>query len=970
MKKFSEWLEIKESSETFVSGPGISMMQATMRDMAGRGVPKEYNDYGFGKSDYRVYEELYSSGHITSQSIPVSAARVMLRVLSRYQNTQVRNYREISSLVQKDIRAMLPRSSEGSPESDDKVVVFDKQQRSYGKIRVYVPHGLDRSTTILINRVLDASLAGEGRPKVPNSYSGKMEYPRYLKMSVDKSSVNSYWVHPSVLGQVEEVLKSKGLEVEYESGSSGLSAGDKEPAINTQAQPDVIVLGAERNEYGNKVAVTFNYEKSRGMFQRMKDIGLSPKGIAYAGEKKFLINTDDRQLFDRVVAAIKEFGLDVSPLEEFMKSLGAEGDVKDTGSGVAKKEGVIRFSDAEGDSITIKTDVRGLSQDRKDFVRESIQYTFPDYAYDSKGYFYKVAGNFKQYAAFGRTLARFGYPVDELRAIVRKKLDSGRLKLTEWEGKYDKDRAFQDSIEEKVPDSMIDLYDEQKFGVAFLYGRDSAILGDATGVGKTAQLITAAALRMQANGKPTLIITLNATQKQFASEILRVVGEGDKGEISLDPMNPKKWTVVKYSDFSGGKEARNDKVRQHVASLKDAGFGVVILDELHKVKHGTSQRSVNIAEVVNSIPTRWGASATVSSNKPMDVKNQLLMMGHPLGRVKEAKFKKEFAGMVAGGYGGSLKKSDNQDDEIRAAERLNKWLNLSGVYVRREKDDIRKMPELSVESEGADIDRNSFTSMYNAKLSGYKNPDLAVSKLIAAREVVAQIKTDETARMVLQTVRDGEGKPPAASKIVVFTNFIESGRKLVEKISAGLSSINPDYTVLTYLSDTAKKEREQVKRKFTDDPNAKVLVMSMRMGGTGIDFPNAAQHMIINDFDWTPESAEQSEGRIYRINTDHPVKIRYIVGEGLDRDLFEMVRRKREIAAIIQKYRREYHDSEDAPEALKKIVDAQKELRKLDDDMAKAVAANLPGAEGAMKESFSSYLSRLSEISEYMFASD
>jgi superfamily II DNA or RNA helicase len=247
---------------------------------------------------------------------------------------------------------------------------------------------------------------------------------------------------------------------------------------------------------------------------------------------------------------------------------------------------------------------------------------------------------------------------------------------------------------------------------------------------------------------------------------------------------------------------------------------------------------------------------------------------------------------------------------------------------------------------------------------------LAVSKLIAARLAVAQLKTAETTRKVADIVNRGEGKPAAASKVVVFTNFIEAGRQLVDKISSELKNINPRYSLITFLSDTSKKEREQVKSKFTDDPNIKVLVMSMKMGGTGIDFPNAAQHMVINDFDWTPESAEQSEGRIYRINTDHPVKISYVVGRGLDQELFEKVQKKREIAAIIQKYRREYHDSESAPEALKKIVDAQKEMNKLDDDMAKIVAANLPGAEDGLKESFSSYLVRLKDFSEAMFPTE
>ena len=58
---------MREATEIMVSGPGVKMMQAAMRDMAGRGVPKEYNDYGFGKSDYRAYEELYSGGYIMSE---------------------------------------------------------------------------------------------------------------------------------------------------------------------------------------------------------------------------------------------------------------------------------------------------------------------------------------------------------------------------------------------------------------------------------------------------------------------------------------------------------------------------------------------------------------------------------------------------------------------------------------------------------------------------------------------------------------------------------------------------------------------------------------------------------------------------------------------------------------------------------------------------------------------------------------
>ena len=80
---------------------------------------------------------------------------------------------------------------------------------------------------------------------------------------------------------------------------------------------------------------------------------------------------------------------------------------------------------------------------------------------------------------------------------------------------------------------------------------------------------------------------------------------------------------------------------------------------------------------------------------------------------------------------------------------------------------------------------------------------------------------------------------------------------------------------------------------------------------------------------------------VANVAVDLGTKVVTVTGEGLDRELFEKVQKKREIAAIIQKYRREYHDNESAPEALRKIVAAQKEMRKLDDDMAKIADAML-----------------------------
>lgn len=762
----------------------------------------------------------------------------------------------------------------------------------------------------------------------------------------------------------EELKKAVEAQIAQNSAPNQTSAGRS----TTQAQNDITILGKESTRYGNKLKIVIAYKE--GLYQKLKHAGLVPRAISFVyDDKSFLLNIDDMNLFEDVVRFLKSEQVNTAPLEEFERNSIPQEKRPETTT--QENQSPISFEDMPADSMRVKVDYRRATADQKQFLKESIQYNFPEYRWNRENFYYEISGDFKQYSKFGQVLSKFGYNVDDLRSILRKKLAEGRISKIDHEGKYDDDQKFIDSIQGKFPESNVELYDAQNFGIAFLYGRKYAILGDETGLGKTVQLISAAELKMQDTGKPTLIITKKAVQDQIAKEIVNMIGPNESSKISTDPENPKKWTVLYYENFMpGGHGGRNQKIQDYVIKLRDFGFGVVVFDELHKVKHSKSSTNQNIAEAVSKIPVRWGASATVSSNKPFDIKGQLMMLGHPLGRLRDGKFKSDFAGMKPTGYGGSYEESDDPEDAIRAAERLNRWLNLTGVYVRRSKKDIRDMPNITIKDEDTDIDQTEFQRLYAIKMAEYQqragasNKVKAVSKLIAARESLARLKVPETTRTVASIVKDAEGKESAASKTVVFTNFIEAGRLLVQSISESLKKINPNYKVITYTSDTSKGELKKVKDFFTNDNNVKVLVMSMRMGGTGIDFPNAAQNMVINDFDWTPESAEQSEGRIYRINTNHNVRIKYVVANGIDRSIFETLQRKREIAKIIQEYRQEYQTT-GSKESLDKIVEKQKELMGLNSQIAAQIAKEAPGAEAGLSEcSFSDFI----EMFEFVFS--
>jgi superfamily II DNA or RNA helicase len=621
-----------------------------------------------------------------------------------------------------------------------------------------------------------------------------------------------------------------------------------------------------------------------------------------------------------------------------------------------EREERLRFYDESNgtdDKILIR-EIGNLNNHDRLFVRELIKYNLKDFVWNSASRTYRVRGDYKQYAKVGTLLRKFGYKkeiaddnVNGLKYILKNKIKNGGVKQTEHDGQLPEN--FRERI--NFPNFGFSLFEAQKDGIEFLYGRRSAILGDEAGVGKTITTTGAAELRMQDIGpdSKTLIITLKSLVGQWVSEIVGLLGEQERSKISTMPMKPNKWTIVYYDNFSSG--SLKDMIFEKLKSTK---FSIVIFDELHRLKHEDTLRSKNVLEVTKDIPYKWGASATVSSNQPLDVRFQLQIVGHQLGKMPIDRFKQDFTGMIRSGRG--FKKGP-LEETIRAAERLNKWLNLSGVYIRRSKSDLRDMPPVSVDIHKTDIDEKQFITALREKLSGYSNPSLKISELIASREVLANLKAPATVKKAMQVVRAGLSDPSnnyAASKVVIFTCFVKPGRTMEKSLQDELDKIDSKFFVLTYLGGDSSKEIENIKNKFIEDPNAKILILSMKRGGTGLSFPNAAKTLIVNDFDWTPESGEQSEGRIYRINTNQSVNILYTLVDGLDTDLYEAVMRKRKIAEIVQKFRKEFQTTEFDDEVLKQIVTYQKQAEKINKEIQDMIEkANQKALPANVKESLS-----------------
>ncbi|MDY6337972.1 MAG: DEAD/DEAH box helicase, partial [Succinivibrionaceae bacterium] len=130
-------------------------------------------------------------------------------------------------------------------------------------------------------------------------------------------------------------------------------------------------------------------------------------------------------------------------------------------------------------------------------------------------------------------------------------------------------------------------------------------------------------------------------------------------------------------------------------------------------------------------------------------------------------------------------------------------------------------------------------------------------------------------------------------KTIVFTQFREMGDLLVSWIGERLGTV-PDFI---HGGVSVRKRQEMVDR-FQNDPEARVMVLSLKAAGTG---PNltAASAVIHYDLWWNPAVEDQATDRAYRIGQNKNVMVyRFICAGTFEEKINEIISSKKEIAEL------------------------------------------------------------------------
>ncbi|RRV04576.1 DEAD/DEAH box helicase [Pseudomonas sp. v388] len=385
------------------------------------------------------------------------------------------------------------------------------------------------------------------------------------------------------------------------------------------------------------------------------------------------------------------------------------------------------------------------------------------------------------------------------------------------------------------------LYDHQHAGVRHLLLRNSALLADDMGLGKSRQAVVAA--EIQSAGRPVLIVCLLSLIINWEREIRAVNPDARIARQRFD--NDAQWVLVNY-----------ERLGDYLQTAKH--FAVLVIDEAHRLKEPTALWTRHAFDIAAQIPYRYLLTGTPVLNRELELHTLLRLSGHSIGLMPLKEFCRDFTGST----------------EFRQALRA----QLSDWMLRRRKDVLtqlkgkqRQLLSLSMTSEQRE--------QYDAVFHGSES---ALARIGRLRILLERIKLPS----VLELVQELD----VEDKVIVFCEFKESVFALTEEFERlGIQAV-------TLIGSHSFTKRQKAIDRFQTDPDTRVFIGTTSAAGTGNNL-TAANYVIFASLPWTPALQDQAEDRAYRNGQLRLVVVKIPMVEGsIDQQLWSMLEGKRALA--------------------------------------------------------------------------
>lgn len=364
----------------------------------------------------------------------------------------------------------------------------------------------------------------------------------------------------------------------------------------------------------------------------------------------------------------------------------------------------------------------------------------------------------------------------------------------------------------------------------------------------------------------------------------------------------------------------------HTQNLARIDLKAVVMDEGHKVKEKSAQRSRATYYLSAGTP---GGRAAGSLARRKGVEYRLWMTGTPvLSKPKELIYPLQILGWLKafGGYDYFTKhfcdrKQTKYGIDINGSSNEQELNNLlrSTCYIRRTtKDVLEQMPPLTFSDHHVEIDNREEYNYAEQELIEYvgerarNNPEFLeeiahleekdIEKAIQSEENRAKFKAEIAETLVrIGNLRRLTAEGKLQSSINWIEEFLENGESVLVFANHRhvVSEIAKKFKAPKIMGGMTSRVIERGKEAFQSGEE-QMMVLNIQAGGEGHTLTKA-HHIIFVEYPWTPAEIDQAIMRAYaRMNDIHGVTVYNLIAiSTMDDILISIINNKRKVVDAI-----------------------------------------------------------------------
>lgn len=410
--------------------------------------------------------------------------------------------------------------------------------------------------------------------------------------------------------------------------------------------------------------------------------------------------------------------------------------------------------------------------------------------------------------------------------------------------------------------SDIKLDPAQEAGLRFFKEKGRVLLDFEAGLGKTPIGYAAAMEAMNNMGvKKTLIVTPAKLRSQFYKERKKFLDEDQQGKVILNDKSPAE-RQENYKKEEGIIIIGHDQLRTDAEYIKKAGFGMMVVDEIHEMTNpelagavGESGKFRGMMSISKDIPFKIGMSGTniKNSKKELYKKINFIDPDHDLGNMKD--FENRYKGLNQG----TNIFQESSNDAFR--KEIAPWIYTQKTNLNV-KNDIR---EVSVEltSEQKKMYKESEKKYVTEKAKGKKGAGARRD----SRSYNILHNGDPNTNGKLREMIDIIDRDHIGEKAVIHTY---RRKKVLPSVQTALERKYGKGCVEIIHGDTSKAQVEKAKAEF-NDPESKVrFLLGTKSLETGHNLQTGTVTFHL-DIPMTYAAFDQRNKRIYRKGQDKDV---------------------------------------------------------------------------------------------------